>query len=69
MRFGSHSHVTPDELDAKATTDRERLVRTLRNLADTIESAPAAPVKAGLAGMAAAADTLVRTVKLALAKQ
>jgi hypothetical protein len=69
MRFGSRRHATFDELHAKVTTDRDRLVRTLRNLADTIEAAPAAPINAGLAEMAAAAETLVRTVKLALSKE
>lgn len=70
MRFGSRSHVTTDEVDtSKITPERDRLVRTLRNLADTIEAAPAAPVKAGIARMTAAAVTLVQTVERALGKQ
>ncbi len=69
MRFGSRSHSTSDEIDPKITTDRDRLVRTLRDLADTIDAAPAASVKAGLAEMATAAGTMVRAVKLALAKR
>ena len=68
MRFGSRSHDTLDEIDPKKTTERDRLVRTLRDLANTIEAAPAASIKAGLTGMTAAAETLVRAVKSALAK-
>jgi hypothetical protein len=67
MRFGRRSH-TPDDLDQQTTTDRGRLIRTLRNLADTIEAAPAERVDAGLAGMVAAAETLVRAVERALGR-
>lgn len=69
MRFGSRSHSTSDEIDDTRSTDRDRLVRMLRNLADTIEAAPAASVKAGLAGMTTAAETLAQTVKSALTKR
>lgn len=69
MRFGSRSHTTSDETDTGPTTERDRLVRMLRNLADTIERAPAAAVDAELAGLTTAADTLARAVKSALAKR
>ncbi len=69
MRFGRHSH-TSDELDTgTTTTDRDRLTRTLRNLANTIEAAPAARVNAGLAAMTQAVETLVRAVERALGRQ
>ena len=68
MRFGRHSH-TPDELDTGTTTDRDRLIRTLRDLANTIEAAPAARVNAGLAAMAQAVEAAVRAVERALGRR
>ena len=70
MRFGSrsHSHVDSDQVDAKVTGERVRLVRILRNLADRIETAPPKRVSEGLVSMGAAAEALVQAVERAIGR-
>jgi hypothetical protein len=43
MRFGSRSHdfVDPEELGAKLSAERDRLVKMLRDVADRLERLPA----------------------------
>lgn len=67
MRFGTHSHdVDPQQLDAKDTAERDRLVRTLRDLAERIERANLTRVRDSLRWIAAAVDPVVRSVERAL---
>jgi hypothetical protein len=68
MRFGSHTHVDPDQLDPKLKTERDRLVTTLRGLADRIEAAPLERLSEGLASMLVAVEPLVRAVQRALGR-
>jgi hypothetical protein len=54
------------DLDAALQRERERIVVTLRALADTIATTPLPRLSGGLAWMATATDALVRTVQRAL---
>ena len=67
MRFGSRSHDTNSEkLDARVTGERDRLVQTLRDLADRIEQAPFNRISDSVASIATAVEPLVRVVERAL---
>jgi hypothetical protein len=67
MRFGSRSHDTDtDKLDRTVTSERDRLVRTLRDLADRIEGAPFNRISASVAGITSAVEPLTRMVERAL---
>jgi hypothetical protein len=68
MRFGSHSHVDPEQ-NAKLKDERDQLVATLRRLVDRLEGAPVERVSDALAGMAAAVELLVRTVERAFGRE
>ena len=67
MRFGSRSHDV-DKLDAKVTTERDRLVRTLRDLADRIEKAPSGRITESVTRIAVVVEPLVRVVERALGR-
>ncbi len=70
MRFGSRSHDTdPEKPDATVTGERDRLVRTLRDLADRIERAPFKRITGSVAWIAAAVEPLVHVVERALGRQ
>ena len=53
------------EIDAALHTERDRIVVTLRALADTIAAAPLPRLSGGIAWMGTATDALVRTVQRA----
>jgi hypothetical protein len=55
-----------DQINAKVTAERDRLVKALRDLADRIERAKLDRVSEGLAWVATAAETLVKTIERAL---
>jgi hypothetical protein len=66
MRFGSHSHdVEPEKVGTKVKSQRDRLVKLFRELADRIEQAPMDRISDSLAWLAAAAEPLVRVVERA----
>ncbi len=72
MRFGSRSHDTntdTDKLDRTVTSERDRLVRTLRDLADRIEGAPFNRISETVAWIASALEPLTRTVERVLGGQ
>lgn len=69
MRFGSRSHdIDVDKLDAAVTTERDRLVQTLRDLADRIEKAPLSRITESVAWISVAVEPLVRVVERALGR-
>jgi hypothetical protein len=68
MRFGSRSHGDPDKIDTQPTAERDRLVATLRGLADRIESAPLERINEGLAFMLVSLEPLVRAVQRAVGR-
>ena len=68
MRFGSHSHDTELEtLDPRS--ERARLVRTLRDVAERIERAPLERITESLAFIVAALQPVLRLVERALGHQ
>jgi len=69
MRFGSHSHADRNQRDAKVNAEHDRLVTTLRGLADRIERVNVDQLGDGLVSIAAAVDPLVRAVERALGRQ
>lgn len=68
MRFGSHSHDIDHET-RDPRTERERLVRTLRDVAERIEKAPLDQISESLTFFRAALEPLVRVVDRALGRQ
>ena len=66
MSFGNRTHQTSAEIDANLKAERDRLVTTLRGLADQIEHAPLARLPDGLVSMSFAVEPLVRAVERAL---
>lgn len=69
MRFGRRSHDTDvDKLDVKVTTERERLVRTLRELADRIEKAPPSRITESASRIAVAVEPLIRVIERTLGR-
>ena len=67
MRFGSRSHdPEPEKVDATLTGERDRLVRTLRNLADRIEAAPSKRMTESMTWLATAAGPFIKAVERAL---
>ena len=62
------SRSSAERVDAALREERDRLVVALRGLADKIEKAPMNRISAGIAWIASAAETLVRTVERALAR-
>jgi len=62
------SRSSAERVDAALRDERDRLVVALRGLADKIEKAPMDRISAGIAWIATAAETLVRTVERALAR-
>jgi len=62
------SRSSAERVDAALREERDRLVVALRGLADKIEKAPMDRISAGIAWIASAAETLVRTVERALAR-
>jgi hypothetical protein len=67
MRFGSRSHDTDtDKLDRTVTSERDRLVRTLRELADRIEGAPFNRITESVAWLTSAVEPLTQMVDRAL---
>ena len=69
MRFGSRSHdIDLDKLDPKISTERDRLVRTLRDVADRIERAPAGRISESAAWITAAVEPLLRVVERVLGR-
>jgi len=67
MRFGSRSH-EPDKTDTTVSTERDRLVRTLRDLADRIERAPFNRIAESLAWIATSVEPLVHVVDRAVGR-
>jgi hypothetical protein len=63
------SRSSAERVDAAIREERDRLVVALRGLADRIEKAPLDRISAGIAWIATAAETLVRTVERALARE
>lgn len=55
-----------EQINAKVSAERDRLVKALRDLADRIERANLARVSEGLAWVATAAETLIKTIERAL---
>ncbi len=55
-----------EQINAKVSAERDRLVKALRDLADRIERANLERVSEGLAWVATAAEALVKTIERAL---
>jgi len=67
MRFGSRSHdPEPEKLDVTVTGERDRLVRTLRDLADRIEKAPFSRITESVSWIAKVVEPVVGVVDRAL---
>lgn len=64
MRFGSRSH-EPEKTDTTVSTERDRVVRTLRDLADRIERAPFNKISESLTWIATTIEPLVAVVERA----
>lgn len=68
MRFGRHSHdIDLEKFDA--TGERDRLVRTLRDVADRIEKAPRDRITESPAWIAAALEPLMGILERARGRQ
>ena len=55
-----------EQINAKVTAERDRIVKALRDLADRIERANLDRVSEGLTWVATAAETLVKTIERTL---